>query len=280
MADAEAKTSQDARRAQRLLVAGILWYSALLVATAGLAVAATRARWMATVPLAIVWITKLGPLLYVLPARRRAGNRPLAVQVARWNRPLFWGLHLVLFVLCAGWVSLTASLGARHEASYSRDDYERARRELAGAVGDRARYNELGRAAMTSVFFGPPGEAKRLAEELLDIAGRVERNWNYGNAVHDGHVVLGLLALREGRVEDAKRELRLAGETPGSPQLDTFGPNMMLARDLLRRGERVAVLLYFALCRRFWESHAGTLDRWEEDVLQGREPDFGANLVH
>ncbi len=270
--------AHDARRERGILLAGVLWYSALLIATAGVAVAAKSPLWAALVGLFVAFAVRNGQLLYALGAKRRGREHTLVARVVRSNRPLVWVLHFAALGLCAG-VVLAYPEGRRYEASYLKDDHERALRELASASGDRERFYELGRAAKTSVFFGPPEDARRYAEELLDLALRVGRNWNYGNAVHDGHVVLGLLALREGRVEDAKTELLLAGRTPGSPQLDTFGPNMSLARDLLRRGEGATVLEYFGLCRWFWKLDHGALDRWEEDVRQGREPDFGANLV-
>lgn len=72
--------------------------------------------------------------------------------------------------------------------------------------------------------------------------------------------------------------LRAAGETPGSPQLNSFGPNMTLAKDLLERGERDAVLAYFEACRVFWKMGGNSLDAWRQDVEAGRIPNFGANL--
>ncbi len=50
-----------------------------------------------------------------------------------------------------------------------------------------------------------------------------------------------------------KKYLIAAGKSPGSPQMDSFGPNMTLAKDLLEKGERDAVLEYFMRCRKFWK---------------------------
>jgi hypothetical protein len=92
-------------------------------------------------------------------------------------------------------------------------------------------------------------------------------------------MVLGRIAVREGRIEDAKRFLIEAGKSPGSPQLDSFGPDMGLAKDLLEKGERDTVLEYFQLCRKFWEvGRRGKLDQWTKDVKAGKMPDFGLNL--
>ena len=62
--------------------------------------------------------------------------------------------------------------------------------------------------------------------------------------------------------------------------MDTFGPNMSLARDLLEQGEKGVVLEYFELCRNFWKMHRGRLDAWATTVNDGGMPDFGGNLLY
>jgi len=89
-------------------------------------------------------------------------------------------------------------------------------------------------------------------EELLTLAARYESDWNHGNAVHHAHNLLGRIELKRNRLGPAIEHLHEAGKTPGSPQLNSFGPNMLLARELLELGEREAVLLYFDLCRAWW----------------------------
>lgn len=64
----------------------------------------------------------------------------------------------------------------------------------------------------------------------------------------------------------------------GAPTLNSFGPNMSLAKELLERGEREVVLEFFELCRTFWECEEGRLDTWSDDVRRGEIPNFGANL--
>jgi hypothetical protein len=118
------------------------------------------------------------------------------------------------------------------------------------------------------------------ASELLKLAERFREDWSYGNAIHHGHLLLGRIALAEGDAATAGNELRAAGRTPGSPQLDSFGPNCRLALDLLRAGERSAVLEYLDLCGRFWKHDVGRREVWLAEVRQGSEPDFGANLVY
>jgi hypothetical protein len=158
--------------------------------------------------------------------------------------------------------------------------YAKAAEELETAESDEGRFYALNDAAKAAVEVGELEDAGRYATELLELAGRYQDNWNYGNAVHDGHMVLGRIALRSGDVDGAKRELLLAGGTPGSPQLDSFGPNVSLAKDLLEAGETETVVQYFDLCRKFWELEDGDLKRWSVLAEAGEMPDFGPHLVY
>jgi outer membrane lipoprotein-sorting protein len=123
---------------------------------------------------------------------------------------------------------------------------------------------------------GAYDKAAVYANELL----KQDKNaGNYGQGVHDGHMVLGLIALRGGNVTQARQDLLAAAETPGSPVLDSFGPNMLLAKELIEKGERDSVLEYFSSCKQFWTLGADRLDMWSAIVRKGGMPDFGANLV-
>jgi hypothetical protein len=200
-------------------------------------------------------------------------------QGASRRRAIVIGLFLVLVVMVPPtvlWLQARAEVQsdfpnwAREHASL---DLER----LAGARTDLERYYALGAAALANLEFGHLDLARSQAEELDRLCAGRERDWNYGNAIEDVNVVRGRLALRSGDIEGAKRHLLAAGRSPGSPQMDTFGPNMSLARDLLRKGEREVVLEYFELCRRFWSGHRGDLDKWADTVRSGNIPNFGAN---
>lgn len=125
---------------------------------------------------------------------------------------------------------------------------------------------------------GAYDKAADYAHELLSDAEQKKEGWNYGNAIHNGHATLGLLALRSDDIATARLELLEAGKTPGSPQLNSFGPGMTLANELLKRGEREAVLEYFALCRKFWKLGRSQLDAWSDAVRKGETPVFGGNL--
>jgi hypothetical protein len=122
-------------------------------------------------------------------------------------------------------------------------------------------------------------QAGAWAVQLLNQGTAEPRDWNYGNAIHHGHIILGRIALLSGNLAEAGEHLSAAGQTPGSPQLNSFGPNMTLAKELLEKGERDAVIRYFKLCANFWKNHS-ELDTWIATVRGGGIPNFGAHLAY
>lgn len=144
-------------------------------------------------------------------------------------------------------------------------------------LNGRARANELPRLALTALEAGEYGRAEQYARELMSGSP------NSGPAVYYGNLVLGRLALqRDNDMAAAKRLLLASAATAGSPTLNSFGPNMTLARDLLLRGEREAVVQFLELCRKFWKTSNALkkLDEWTALVKGGVVPDFGANLQY
>jgi hypothetical protein len=107
---------------------------------------------------------------------------------------------------------------------------DKAKQALAAASSDELKFYALRDAAKLSFEVGNIEDARKYADELLQLAARFPKDWNYGNAVHDGKMVLGRVALKNGKLDEAKQRLLAAGKTPGSPQLDSFGPNMSLER--------------------------------------------------
>ena len=146
--------------------------------------------------------------------------------------------------------------------------------QLASASGDDGAFAHLPTAAAAAFHLSRFSEAKALAERCLALAPSYRDNWNYGNAVHLGHTVLGLLALQDGNNEAAILELHASGNTPGSPQLNSFGPTMHLAKSLLKTGHVAPVLEYLKQCRAFWEMGGTWLDLWERRVREGHVPNF------
>jgi murein L,D-transpeptidase YcbB/YkuD len=143
---------------------------------------------------------------------------------------------------------------------------------------DKKKFYELTDSTTAALVAGEKDKAKDYAEALLKQAETMHGDWNYGNAVHIANLVLGELALASGDVKEAKRRLLAAGDTPGSPQLDSFGPNMRLAKALLDKKEPEAVIEYFNLCAKFWKPDFSKLDQWKAVIEKNEMPEFGANL--
>ena len=151
---------------------------------------------------------------------------------------------------------------------------------LRQAQNEEERFYALGDAAKEAFNIEDYVAAEKYANQLAELIPMYKTNWNYGNAIQDCNLILGRIALKNGKVEEAKQYLIKAGKSPGSPQMDTFGPNMSLAKDLLEAGEYEVVIEYFSLCKIFWEMHDGRLDEWTVLVKAGKIPNFGANLVY
>jgi hypothetical protein len=152
--------------------------------------------------------------------------------------------------------------------------------DVARARGEYERWIALDDASLLNAEVGSLTKAKAYAEELLTTALKYREDWNYGNAIHKGNLTLGLVSLKQGDLKAAEERLLAAGRTRGSPQLDSFGPNMVLAKGLIEAGERDAVVAYFDLCAKFWKMDNGKLEQWKERVRSGAVPDFGANLYY
>jgi hypothetical protein len=145
---------------------------------------------------------------------------------------------------------------------------------------EKKKFYNLSLLATAALDDGESEKAKAYAETLLKQAETLPSDWNYGNAVHVGNLVLGHLALAAGEMKEAKSFLLAAGKTPGSPQLNSFGPNMRLAKALLEKGEKEVVLEYFDLCAKFWKPQFSRTTEWKAVVQKDEIPDFGANLLY
>lgn len=126
------------------------------------------------------------------------------------------------------------------------------------------------RSAMEAAFeAGEVGDARGYAFEILGSNTASIRDLQ-----HWANVVLGRVALVDDDTAKAGEYLLAAGRALTSSSAS--GPNMLLARELLERGEREVVLAYFELCAPFWDGNP--LDEWAAAVKEGQIPDFGANL--
>ena len=152
--------------------------------------------------------------------------------------------------------------------------------EKASGLSGRDLFYELSDLAKRAFNAGEIDKAEAYATQLLQMAPQYPKDWNYGNAIFYGNFVLGRISVQRGKFVQAGQYLLAAGATPGSPQLDSFGPNMTLAKELIEKGRSAVVLQYLVLCKHFWKMDDGKLDQWSDAVRKGRIPDFSANLSY
>lgn len=113
--------------------------------------------------------------------------------------------------------------------------------------------------------------ARKAAQKSVAQA-MMYRDWYTGNAIHHGNTILGRLALADGDIKKALFYLKEASKTPGSPQLNSFGPNMILAQELLERRQRKPVVSYLKACKKFWEGQSTRLDACIKAIERGETP--------
>jgi hypothetical protein len=166
---------------------------------------------------------------------------------------------------------------ARYTGARASPQLELSHLELLAGKDAISRAPLLARMAKTALAARDRDKAQRYADEALEASRHGVFPWT-GDAIHQGNIVLGRLALERGDVEAAKRFLLLAGKAPGSSTLGSTGPNMALARDLLQRGESAAVLQYLEECGDFWGGNRGKLAEWTVLIRAGLKPDFGPNV--
>ncbi len=114
--------------------------------------------------------------------------------------------------------------------------------------------------------------AYKFAKKSVLYAKKFGTDWDTGNAIHNGNCVLGRLALSKGNIKTALIHLKNAGKTPGSPQLNSFGPNMRFAQEMLHAKQRDAVIKYLQDCKRFWSGESKVLSDCIDQIEWGKSP--------
>jgi hypothetical protein len=128
--------------------------------------------------------------------------------------------------------------------------------------------------AVAALACGAHAAARAHALAALHSSATLRDSWPYGNVIHEAHLVLGWLALEAGDVDGACVELLAAGRTPGSPQLNSFGPDLLLAKTLYERGARRRIVAYLEACALFWHSDHGRLDALRTAIGSGEVPSW------
>jgi hypothetical protein len=132
---------------------------------------------------------------------------------------------------------------------------------------------------------GDNEKAINYAEELMTVAKKTQStpgfgSGNLGLATHISNNILGRIAFNNNEIDKAKEYLLASGQVIGKPPtLISFGPNMLLAKNLIEKGEGETAVKYFDLCANFWKMEDGRLGKWKNIVKEGGMPDFGPNLT-
>lgn len=103
----------------------------------------------------------------------------------------------------------------------------------------------------------------------------------HSNLLHAAFTYRGLAALEAGDVAQAKAQLLLSIGVPNNGVLMSFGPNMLLARDLAKLGHFEIVLQYLALAKKkwWWPLRLIFSRGWEKALRNGEIPSFHFLLI-
>jgi hypothetical protein len=134
----------------------------------------------------------------------------------------------------------------------------------------------LGRAAIDANAIDKAKGYGNLLLETIGVPNFVFEGDGY--FLHHAELVLGRVALREGRLAEARARLLAAGRVQPSPILSSFGPDMVLGKELLNLGERAVVVEFLGLCSQFWDTPNHQAEHWIDVLEHGGMPDFGENL--
>jgi hypothetical protein len=136
--------------------------------------------------------------------------------------------------------------------------------------------------AKLALWLGDREKADGYASEVLTLLSprRSNPTEEDGKEIHDANMVLGLLAVMKGDLVGAKKFLLASARTQWSSyEAKTLGPNLSLANELAKRGEREVVAEYLETCPYFRTvQRSGLTSKWIADIRDGRVPDFGPFL--
>jgi serine/threonine protein kinase len=115
-------------------------------------------------------------------------------------------------------------------------------------------------------------------DRATEIAKTMLKTYDDGYSIHAAHQILGRIALRQDRLEEAEQHLLDSARVKSTPILSSFGPSMILAKELLEKDRKESVLEYIELSGQFWTVGEKRLKDWKEAISNNRSPDFGINV--
>lgn len=107
--------------------------------------------------------------------------------------------------------------------------------------------------AASAFSAGDYRKSEEYSRKMLSGTDSGKENWNTGNKIFYGNFYLGRIAIKQGNVAAAEKYLLEAGKTPGSPQLDSFGPDFTLAAEVFKAGKKDTVVQFLEDVSKFWE---------------------------
>jgi hypothetical protein len=155
---------------------------------------------------------------------------------------------------------------------YIADPGERAleayRRVLALTRRAAAREALAGDMAAAAFKIGDYPAASQLAKVYLQSSDR--------GAVQRANTLLGRVALVTDDIAGGKQYLLDSAKAEAARDVSVSGPTMVLAKELLEKGERDVVIEYLENCKLIWPRGEPTLQNWIADIRRGKTPNFGS----
>ena len=164
----------------------------------------------------------------------------------------------------------------------ARQHFEETKMDLEVATIETIRLKLLGTVAKAALEAGLNDEAKSYADQALALTAEdrfknarpiTSESDAEGDAVFLGNLVLGRLALLRDDVEAAEKYLLLSGQIKDGIET-SFGPNMTLARELLKRKRSKVVLQFLEEVKVFWKPpNREEADKWATVIRAGQIPE-------
>ncbi len=125
------------------------------------------------------------------------------------------------------------------------------------------------------------GEMAAAAFKIGDFAGaaqlaKIHLQSSDRNAVQRANTLLGRVALRAGDLAGGKQRLLDSAKPEAARDVSISGPTMVLAKELLEKGERDIVIQYLENCMPLWPRGETFLQNWIADIQAGKTPNFGS----
>ncbi|MDR3615991.1 MAG: hypothetical protein P4L53_20710 [Candidatus Obscuribacterales bacterium] len=164
--------------------------------------------------------------------------------------------------------------GGHQSETDARENYllalEYGERCYSNATSEEHRFYALTNIAQAALAANETKRAEDAANQLLASSKNFHDNWNFGNAVFDGNTILGKIRFIEGDIEAAGKYLIAASQTPGSPQLDSFGPDFRLCAMLIDKNQLQMAREFLINCSKFWKS--SKIKKWITEIDAGIKP--------